>query len=477
VGTAITTSARRGEDETLPSGTGELVLGTDESDDVKSILPEVSREIASDAEIVGRDDVLGYVTVAHSDISSPKEYDRYVRHFEGCDWCEYAEPNYLHYPMVTEARQVSSSHLNGDRGTGDVGNETGSLLDEQYAPRLVNAPDAWEHTMGSTDVTLGVIDTGVEHTHETLSSRFGDPVGVDYLSENSDRYVPAGSSHGTSVSGIAAATTDNETGIAGISNARLLAVRALGGAGSADTIARAIRWTADRADIINMSFATDEPSETIRRACAYAARQDTLLVAAAGNLSKQDRFGPDGSRGVAYPTGSRGVVYPTGSRGVVYPTGSRGMVYPTGSRGVVYPTGSRGVVYPTGSRGVVYPTDGDENTGAYPGRYDSVLSVSAIDRSEQPASFTASGDSIDLTAPGVDVLTTARGDNYASVSGTSMSSPVVAGAAALAKSLDPTLSAAELERLLTSTARPLGIDSDVEGEGCVDAAALLEALR
>ena len=470
VGASTSAAARRdGNDEPSAPGLGEIVLGVDDSTDVGSVLPDLRSEMPSTASVVDRDDALGSVTVAHADVESPAEYDRYARYYEQCRWCAYAEPNYLHHPMVAEAQEVSHRGLQRYHRASDGfgGNETGSLLDAQYAPRLVNAPAAWDRTLGSKDVTIGVIDTGVESSHETLASRFGDPVGTDFLSASRDHHVPASSSHGTSVSGIAAATTDNGTGIAGISNARILAVRALAGSGSTNTLAKAIRWTADRADVINMSFATSEPSETMRRACEYAAAQDTLLVAAAGNLSKQDKLGPS----------SRGVIYPS-SRGVIYPTRSRGVIYPTRSRGVIYPTRSRGVIYPTGSRGVIYPTDeeGGESAAAYPAAFDSVVSVSAIDRAERPAPFTVSGESVDLTAPGVDVLTTARGDNYARVSGTSISSPVVAGVAALAKSADPTLSAAELGSLLTSTARPLGIDPGVEGAGCVDAAALLDSL-
>jgi subtilisin family serine protease len=546
VGASASAGARHRDGDGSGTGVGELVLGIEGSTDVRSVLSDIKRAMPTGAAIVCRDDELRCLTVAHSNVSTPAEYDRYARLYERHDWCAYAEPNLLHYPMVVEAEEVdhpgggsdtsgrrrdrsrgrrgsrgrafgSSSHeTRGWRGRGRFdeddegergwrgrgrfdeddedergwrgrdrfgdddrrrsGSETGSLLDSQYAPQVVNAPEAWETTLGDTDVTIAVIDTGIDHTHETLAAQFGDPIGIDFLSDQRSPVVPATSSHGTSVAGLAAATTSNETGIAGISNAQLLSVRALAGAGKADRIAMAIRWAAKRADIINMSFATDLPSQTLRRACAYAAARDTLLVAPAGNKSRREDLGPEGSRGVAYPTGSRGAVYPTGSRGVVYPTGSRGAVYPTGSRGVVYPTGSRGAVYPTGSRGVVYPTD-DDAAGAYPAGFDTVLSVSAIDRAERPADFTLGGDSVDLTAPGAKVLSTARNDTYARVSGTSMSAPIASGAAALAKSIDPRLSADDLEALLKSTARPLGIDPDVEGSGCVDTAALVDRLR
>ncbi len=100
----------------------------------------------------------------------------------------------------------------------------------------------------------------------------------------------------------------------------------------------------------------------------------------------------------------------------------------------------------------------------YPSSHSKVNSISAVGRDGNLASFSSWGDSLAFAAPGVSVYTTDRvgsagvapGD-YASVSGTSFSSPYSAGVAALLFSLDPTLSAAEVEARLQCSARDRGV--------------------
>jgi hypothetical protein len=64
---------------------------------------------------------------------------------------------------------------------------------------------------------------------------------------------------------------------------------------------------------------------------------------------------------------------------------------------------------------------------------------------------------VDLFAPGVDIYTTSAGGNYASVSGTSFSTPVTAGAVALLYSLIPTATPAQIEGYITSTLSSVGL--------------------
>jgi thermitase len=99
-----------------------------------------------------------------------------------------------------------------------------------------------------------------------------------------------------------------------------------------------------------------------------------------------------------------------------------------------------------------------------------ILSVSATDRSDGLASFSSTGSYVDLAAPGVGIRTTSRGGGYGSASGTSFASPVVAGVIALMLSVDPDLSAEEIESILAETAEDLGAAGyDTEfGYGRVD---------
>jgi serine protease len=95
---------------------------------------------------------------------------------------------------------------------------------------------------------------------------------------------------------------------------------------------------------------------------------------------------------------------------------------------------------------------------SYPASYDSVLSVGAIDINKNIASFSQTNDQIELVAPGVAVKSTRPNNSYASLSGTSMACPHVAGVAALVWSHFPHLTASETRNVLRVTAENLGND-------------------
>jgi serine protease len=111
---------------------------------------------------------------------------------------------------------------------------------------------------------------------------------------------------------------------------------------------------------------------------------------------------------------------------------------------------------------------------SYPSAYNEVISVSAVDENEQLADFSQYGEKVELTGPGVNVLSTVPGDDYERLSGTSMSCPAVAGVAALGKSANTDLSNNELRAALKETARDIGLSEKAQGSGLVDAMALVE---
>jgi subtilisin len=108
----------------------------------------------------------------------------------------------------------------------------------------------------------------------------------------------------------------------------------------------------------------------------------------------------------------------------------------------------------------------------YPAAYDIVISAAAIDINNNWASFSETNSDVELAAPGVDVLSTVRGD-YGYKSGTSMATPHIAGAAALVKAAHPDWSGDKIRRALDSTALDLGTPGrDVKyGYGRVNALA------
>ncbi len=107
---------------------------------------------------------------------------------------------------------------------------------------------------------------------------------------------------------------------------------------------------------------------------------------------------------------------------------------------------------------VIFASAGNYNTSTpyYPAACNNVVSVAATDANDAKASFSNYGTTIDIAAPGVSILATADGGGYASVSGTSFSSPIAAGLGALILSVNPTLSNAQVVDIITKNADDIG---------------------
>ena len=160
----------------------------------------------------------------------------------------------------------------------------------QWALEQVGAPAAWGYSTGQGTL-IAIIDTGTDLDHPDLKDKVRTDIDYDFV--NDDDTADDDHSHGTHVSGSAAATTNNGTGIAGLGwKAMILPIKVLDSQGDGDSadLAQAIRYAADHgADVINMSLGgpVDCPS-AVQEAADYAHARGVLLVAASGNHGGSD---------------------------------------------------------------------------------------------------------------------------------------------------------------------------------------------
>jgi subtilisin family serine protease len=281
-------------------------------------------------------------------------------------------------------------------------------------------------------ITIAVIDTGADVSAPDLAAKAPTTWSVRGNSSDVTDYY----GHGTFVSSLAAGSTTNGEGVAGFGgDAKLLAVQASAPDGTFTDVeeSAAIVYAVDHgAKIINMSFGGPMSSPAEQSAIAYAAAHGVLLVAAAGNS------GQSGNQ-PSYPAA---------------------LLQPLGSNGV-------------GGIG---------------------LAVAASNLSRGRASFSNYGSYISLAAPGENVfgaLSSSADPNYwprqslpGSVtgiygygSGTSYSSPEVAGAAALVWAANPGLRAADVAAILKQSASGHGGWNESTGYGILDAAAAVASAQ
>jgi subtilisin family serine protease len=267
--------------------------------------------------------------------------------------------------------------------------QSGGTLDAD-----VDAPQAWDTTAGSDQVIVAVIDSGVDYNHPDLQQNIlrngsGAVVGYDYANGDSDPMDDE--SHGTHVAGIVGARGDNGVGVAGISQrVKIMPLKFLDRDGvgyDSDAIESIDFAIANGADIINASWGSPDPSPLLLEAIQRARDAGVLFVTAAGN-GGEDGIGDDNDVTPDYPAN-------------------------------------------------------------YNAQSGNVVSVAATTRRDALASFSNYGDTtVDIAAPGDAILSTVPGGGYESWSGTSMATPCVAGAAALALAADSSLSVTALKAAL-----------------------------
>ncbi len=203
---------------------------------------------------------------------------------------EYAEPNYFRYiaqrtpndPFFIEQYALYNSGQ-------EVGPPSSPQSGENRAD--IKAREAWEETLGSEDVIIAVLDTGVDFNHPDLDDKLLS-TGYDFVNDDPDPTDDHG--HGTHISGIAAAETDNGEGIAGVAwDCKILPIKIGDSSGIilvSDEI-MGINWAVQNgADVINLSIGGPGESQPERDAIRDAYNNGVVVVAAAGNVGAATEY-------------------------------------------------------------------------------------------------------------------------------------------------------------------------------------------
>lgn len=325
------------------------------------------------------------------------------------DEIEFAEPDFVSFGK--------RENLRPDRQDGQNSANTANnpLQDKQYAVEITQADKAWKLQNGNSKIRIAILDEGVETVHPDLAGAIvGNYDGVD---DDSFQEPKPWDAHGTACAGLAAAV-DNNLGIRGIgSGCSILAARIAYSSRPGGNwvtrnswIARAISWAwKNGADILSNSWGGGTPSQAITDAFEDARTKGrngkgAVILVAAGNGSRLHDF---------------------------------------------------------------------------PGNLDNVFTISASNEYDEPKTKTSRdgeywwgsnyGPKIDIAAPGVHNYTTdntgsdgynntrgTTGHYYKDFNGTSSSTPIVAGAAALILSANPDLTEQEVREVLQRTADKVG---------------------
>lgn len=216
----------------------------------------------------------------------------------------YAEPYYLLKPLS----QTATEYVPNDPKAAKSGGAQSYL-------GAVGAYQAWAKTKGDTSITIGVLDTGIEFGHQDLSDNlkrnYDDPInGIDddndgYIdnyqgwdfSDNDNDATADQNAHGVLVNGVAAASTDNNVGIAGLGfNSTYMPIKIFRSTdGTFNQGYEAIAYAADMGcQVINLSWGgANAYSNFGQDMINYAVlERDAVVVAAAGNSGQFEDFYP-----------------------------------------------------------------------------------------------------------------------------------------------------------------------------------------
>lgn len=255
-----------------------------------------------------------------------------------------------------------------------------------WGVQKIDCPTAWNYTTGSSDVVVGITDSGINYNHPDLIDNMwiaprGHGIhGRDFENGIDDPMDYTG--HGTHVAGTVGAVGNNLTGITGVCWTVKLAALKIGGF------------------IFNLAAAV--------RAIDYANKNNILIL--------------------------------NNSWGSIFYSSSLKHAIDNYNGLFIVSAGN------SGSNNDIVPV--------YPSSYNSknIISVAASNRNDTLASFSNYGaESVNIAAPGTDILSTSFDSTYSYMNGTSMAAPHVAGAAALLKGYRPELTSLEIKDIILSS--------------------------
>ncbi|GAA3936104.1 S8 family peptidase [Litoribacillus peritrichatus] len=342
---------------------------------------------------------LDLIKVAGHD--DPQEVMSRLRNIPGV---EYAEPDYVHHATATLPNDTHFNNLWGLNNTG----QTGGANDVD-----MNAPEAWDVTTGSANYVVGVIDSGIDHTHPDLvgnlwvnpgeipgngidddANGFIDDIhGINAITMSGNPMDD--NNHGTHVAGTIGAAGNNTSGVTGVNwQTSIASCKFLDNTGNGFTsdAITCLDYFLDLknagVDIVvtNNSWGGGGYSQALADAIAAHQAAGILFVAAAGNDALDNDVSPH------------------------------------------------------------YPSSLDN---------ENIISVASIDHHGALSGFSNYGaNSVDIGAPGSSILSTFLGGGYVFFNGTSMATPHVAGLVALTKAALPSLNWDELKRHILVSGQP-----------------------
>lgn len=397
------------------------------------------KEIAASRNDRVEDEIESVEGLAAIDDLDDESAERVAAEYASLPEVEYAEPNFkIETDPVESVAGESAFAPFASSGPNDprFSDQWGLLNTGQAGGRAeadISALSAWDKTQGSKKVVVAVLDSGVDYTHPDLIGNMwhrpddvemyrDDQLGLidDYDGFSAveyDRDPMDENGHGTHCAGIVGAEGDNNIGIVGVNwHVEIMPLKFMGRGGFGST--------KDAIAAINYVIARKKDGVNVR-----------VISASWGSRSRSKAL-----------------------------------------EDVIRKAGENDILFVAASG-----NDGTDKYQHYPSGYKlpNVLSVAALDRRDQLASFSNFGaKDVHVAAPGKEILSTWLNGGYEEHSGTSMATPFVAGVAGLVLSVEPNLSVKELRERLINTADKLdSLKGKVSSGGRVNAARAVGAVQ